>query len=83
MSRGNGYFYPSVNEMNRIPAGHVEGHFTAFANVYRGFMTALHQKAAGEPVTAQYPGIDYGIEGNVFVERCVQSSKEGSVWVKF
>ncbi|MBE0601154.1 MAG: Gfo/Idh/MocA family oxidoreductase, partial [Firmicutes bacterium] len=24
MSRGNGYFYPAVNAMNRIPSGHVE-----------------------------------------------------------
>lgn len=83
MSRGNGYFYPSVNEMNRIPAGHVEGHFVAFGNIYKAFITAVIDKQAGNPVKVDYPGIDYGIEGIKFVERCVQSSNEGSVWVKF
>ncbi|MEX1308632.1 MAG: Gfo/Idh/MocA family oxidoreductase, partial [Eubacteriales bacterium] len=36
LSRGNGYFYPEVNADTRLPSGHVEGHFVAFANIYRG-----------------------------------------------
>lgn len=83
LSRGNGYFYPSVNEMNRIPAGHVEGHYVAFGNIYKAFITAINDKCAGKPVKIDYPGIEYGIEGVKFVERCVQSNNEGSVWVKF
>ena len=84
MSRGNGYFYPSVNNMNRIPAGHVEGHFVSFANVYKAFCTALNNKYAGNPdADVLYPGVDYGIEGNRFVEKCVESSRQGSVWVQF
>lgn len=83
MSRGNGYFYPCVNDMNRIPAGHVEGHMVAFANVYKAFATALADKLEGRSTTAEFPGVDYGIEGNLFVEKCVQSTREGSVWVKF
>ncbi len=84
MSRGNGYFYPPVNDMNRIPAGHVEGHFVAFANIYKAFCTALAAKLAGAAILdVQYPGVDYGIEGNLFVEKCVESSGKGAVWVSF
>jgi hypothetical protein len=70
--------------MNRIPAGHVEGHFVSFANVYKAFCTALNNKYAGNPdADVLYPGVDYGIEGNRFVEKCVESSRQGSVWVQF
>ncbi len=84
MSRGNGYFYPPVNEMNRIPSGHVEGHFVSFGNIYKAFCIALSAKLAGEAVPdVHYPGVDYGIEGNLFVEKCVESSGKGSAWVTF
>lgn len=84
LSRGNGYFYPSVNAMNRIPAGHVEGHFTAFGNIYKAFCLALSDKLAGKEASDHmFPGVDAGIEGNRFVEKCVESTKNGVVWVDF
>ena len=84
LSRGNGYFYPEVNAMNRIPAGHVEGHFTAFANIYKAFCMTLSAKLDGKPSPGLYfPGVDAGIEGNRFVEKCVESSAKGAAWVKF
>ena len=84
LSRGNGYFYPAVNAMNRIPAGHVEGHFTAFANIYKAFCLTLSNKLSGKDAPGlYYPGVDAGIEGNQFVEKCVESSASGVVWVKF
>ena len=84
MSRGKGYFYPTVNGMNRIPAGHVEGHFVAFGNIYKAFCTALSSKLAGKPAPdLYYPGVDAGIAGNIFVEKCVESSSQGAVWVDF
>lgn len=84
MSRGNGYFYPAVNDMNRIPAGHVEGHFVAFANIYKAFLTVLGCKLSGQDMPVLiYPGADYGIEGNKFIEKCVESSSRGAVWVDF
>ncbi len=83
LSRGNGYFYPEVNAAVRIPSGHVEGHFVAFANIYRGFTQDLEALETGAPLKYDYPGVDAGIEGNVFVERCVESNRNGSAWVKF
>jgi predicted dehydrogenase len=84
MSRGNGYFYPAVNAMNRIPAGHVEGHFTACGNIYKVFCLALTSKLSGKDAPdLYYPGVDAGVEGNIFVEKCVESTKRGVVWVDF
>jgi predicted dehydrogenase len=84
MSRGNGYFYPAVNAMNRIPAGHVEGHFTACGNIYKAFCLALTSKLSGKDAPdLYYPGVDAGVEGNIFVEKCVESTKRGVVWVDF
>ena len=84
MSRGNGYFYPVVNAMSRIPSGHVEGHFTAFGNIYKAFCLALSGKLSGKDAPdLYYPGVDAGIEGNIFVEKCVESTERGAVWVDF
>lgn len=82
LSRGNEYFYPIVNAMNRIPAGHVEGHYTAFGNIYKAFCIALAAKLSGyEAPDLYYPGLEAGINGNVFIEKCVESSNRGTVWV--
>ena len=83
LSRGNGYFYPEVNDAVRIPSGHVEGHFVAFANIYRGFTKDLEALEKGEALKHDYPGVDDGIDGNVFVERCVESNQNNASWVKF
>ena len=83
LSRGNGYFYPEVNAAIRIPSGHVEGHFVAFANIYREFIKDVAALKSGKTIQADYPGVNAGINGNVFVEKCVESSKAGSAWVKY
>lgn len=83
LSRGNPYFYPDINAMSRIPAGHVEGYYAAFGNIYKAFCQALERKLSGKEAPGlYYPGIDEGIAGNRFVELCVESSSRGAVWVK-
>ncbi len=83
MTRGNSYFYPEINAAARIGSGHVEGHFVAFANIYRAFTQDLEALETGRPLMRDYPGLDDGIEGNTFVERCVASSENDSAWVEF
>ncbi len=85
-SRGNGYIHPAAAAYSRIPAGHPEGYFEAFANMYSAFSEALQRKLAGETVNEadfDYPGVDMGVDGVRFITRCVESSKKGSVWIKF
>jgi predicted dehydrogenase len=83
-SRGNGYISPAAAAYSRIPSGHPEGYHDAFANLYRSFTNALIKKLDGEPVNEKefgYPTIDEGIDGVRFIEKCIESSNKGGVWV--
>jgi len=86
LSRGREDLYPHAQGYSRIPAGHPEGYFEAFANIYSTFCDALGKKLEGEPLTAEemdFPGVEEGVRGVKFVEKCVESSKNGAVWIDF
>ena len=82
-TRGNGYFYPEVDDEVRLPSGHVEGHYIAFANIYRAFNKDVRALKNNEPLSKGYPQIEAGINGIVFVEKCVKSNNADSSWVSF
>jgi predicted dehydrogenase len=86
LSRGRDQLYPAAARLSRVPAGHPEGYFEAFANVYRAFAGALVKVKAGKKPTAEdldFPGIADGMRGVRFIEACVASSSKGAAWVKF
>lgn len=86
LSRGRDGFYAHAQSYSRIPSGHPEGYFEAFANVYRTFTGALARKQAGAPLTEKdldFPNVDDGLSGVRFIDRCVESSRKGAVWVDF
>ncbi len=86
LSRGRDKMYPEAEAYSRVPGGHPEGYYEAFANVYRSFCTALAKSEAGETIdaaVADFPDIDAGSRGVRFIERCVESSKKGGAWVSF
>jgi predicted dehydrogenase len=83
-SRGHGYIQPEAASFSRIPAGHPEGYHEAYANIYSSFCSALRKKLSGEKVNElefDYPTAEMGIAGVKFVEKCLESSKKGTVWV--
>jgi predicted dehydrogenase len=88
LDRGMGYLYnedPAV-AANRIGGGHAEGLFESWANLYHRFGLAMHAKIVGDDSLAEdlwYPGIDAGINGVKFLEKCVESADNGSVWVDY
>ena len=88
LDRGMGYLHnedPAVAS-NRIGGGHAEGLFESWANLYHRFGLAMHAKIVGDDSLAEnlwYPGIDAGINGIRFLEKCVESADNGSVWVDF
>jgi predicted dehydrogenase len=85
-SRGNEYMSTKASSYSRIPAGHPEGFYEAYANIYSAFTDALYRKKAGEKIDeskTDYPTIDMGIDGVKFVSKCVESMNKGSVWVDF
>ncbi len=85
-SRGRDGFYPNAQAFSRIPSGHPEGYFEAFANIYKTFASALAAMKAGRTPTGaelDFPGVEAGIEGVRFIGKCVESSHKGAVWVDF
>jgi predicted dehydrogenase len=68
----------------RLPSGHPEAFFEAFANVYRFAYDAMIQRAAGqkfEPRDTIYPNVYDGVEGMYFIQQCVASSQQNGGWV--
>jgi predicted dehydrogenase len=83
--RGNGYLGDAAKAATRIPSGHPEGYLEAFANIYRDAFRAIEAEVAGErlPGNLDFPTIDDGVTGMVFIATVVKSSKLGAKWVKF
>lgn len=84
ISRGRDALYPLAQSFSRIPAGHPEGTFEAFANIYKAFTQTVLKRKTGETPTAadlDYPHIEAGVDGVHFVEKCLESSRNGSTWV--
>lgn len=70
----------------RLPSGHPEAFFEAFANIYTAAFDAMVAKANGEPVERKdtiYPNVNDGVEGMMFIEQCVASSKQDGAWLPF
>lgn len=68
----------------RLPSGHPEAFFEAFANVYRFAYDAMVARAAGEDFEKKdtiYPNVYDGAEGMYFIEQCVASSADNGAWV--
>jgi predicted dehydrogenase len=68
----------------RLPSGHPEAFFEAFANVYRFAYDSMISRAGGESFEKRdtiYPNIYDGVEGMFFIEQCVASSNEGGAWL--
>lgn len=86
LSRGRDKLYPHAAGYPRIPSGHPEGYFEAFANIYLTFSNALLKKKAEEALTdddLDFPTVEMGIDGVKFIGKCVESSQQGAVWLEF
>jgi len=68
----------------RLPAGHPEAFFEAFANVYTAAFDAMSVRGGGgsfERRNTVYPNIYDGVEGMYFIQQCVASSQDNSAWL--
>jgi predicted dehydrogenase len=81
---GVGDLDPSARRHTRIPAGHPEGYLEAFANIYRNFAECVRARLDGkvpDPVYTDFPGIDDGVRGMIFLEKVVKSSRSDDKWI--
>lgn len=71
--------------MTRIPPGHPEGFFEAFANIYGAAAEAIRAARNGDglPEGVLFPTVADGVEGVAFVDACVRSSRRNAAWVTF
>jgi len=68
----------------RLPSGHPEAFFEAFANIYASAFDAMATRGGGGNVERRdtiYPNVYDGVEGMFFIQQCVNSSKQDAAWL--
>lgn len=78
------FMTPLAASSCRLPSGHPEAFFEAFANVYRFAYDAMVLRAEGKDFEKKdtiYPNVYDGAEGMYFIQQCVASSKENGAWL--
>ena len=84
LSKRNSYITEAAHAAARIPSGHPEGYYVAFANTYRNILNAVEKKKAGEKLTDKdldFPKVTDGLNGVKFVHAVIESSKSDGAWV--
>lgn len=75
------YMSDDAKAATRTPAGHPEGFFEAFANIYKMTIADIRRVETGEKPVGGYPTVYDGLRGMLFITKAVESSQKGSVWV--
>jgi hypothetical protein len=88
-SRGNEYvgrFSPAAQRATRIPCGHPEAFIEAMANIYKNFADTIRCKIARrkpDPLMLDFPQVEDGLRGMLFLETLLASAKSKQKWTKF
>ena len=82
--RGNSYLSAVARKYSRTPFGHPEAFIEAFANVYLAAADAIEDEVSGRKLKKNYdfPTIEDGVTGMVFIATAVKSSNSKSKWTK-
>jgi predicted dehydrogenase len=83
LSRGNDYLCEAAQRAARLPWGHPEAFFEAFANIYLNATDTMRARITGvEPTELEldFPTVYDGARGVFFVERVVESSRSNRKW---
>lgn len=81
---GGGYLLPTASAACRLPSGHPEGYFEAFANVYTAAFEDMIAASAGKKFETKdtlYTNVYDGVEGMLFIQQCVASSQDNGSWM--
>ncbi|MCC6426735.1 MAG: Gfo/Idh/MocA family oxidoreductase [Phycisphaerales bacterium] len=92
--RGNGYLGERARGNTRLPSGHPEAFFEAFATVYSNACAAMRARSEGKGNVGgigmggagggfDYPDVVDGARGVEFIERVVEASASSEKWVRF
>lgn len=86
--RGNDYVgerSPAAGRATRLPSGHPEAFIEAFANVYCNAADTIRArilKQKPDPLVMDFPTVDDGLRGMLFIETVVKSAKSRQKWLK-
>jgi len=81
---GSAYLSAYAKHNCRTPAGHPEGYLEAFANHYRNFALCVKAQMCGEKPKDEwldFPGIEDGVRGMMFIEKVIESSRSNKKWI--
>lgn len=81
---GGPYLSALAGASSRLPGGHPEAFFEAFANVYRFAYDSMVARASGQTFESRdtiYPNVYDGVEGMFFIKQCVASHQQSGAWV--
>jgi predicted dehydrogenase len=87
LTRGSGYLSVEAQRATRLPSGHPEAFFEAFANVYANALRTIAARVAGEtpdPADLDFPTVHDGAIGVHFIETALRSGGavgSGGQWV--
>ena len=84
ITRGGSGAGNAANALTRIPPGHPEGYLEGFANLYTEAAQAILALRDGKKPDdgLLFPTVQDGLAGVSFVSAAVESSANGSTWVK-
>jgi predicted dehydrogenase len=83
INRGGHGAGKAASQATRIPAGHPEGYFEAFAQLYTDIAEKITARLEGrtpDPYSLLVPGVDDGVYGIRFINAVLDSSLHGSAW---
>lgn len=83
-TRGLPTLYPHSQRAARLPPGHPEAFFEAFANVYADFADLVSARRCGappDPLSLLAPDAVTGANGLAFIDACIESTQR-QTWVK-
>ena len=86
--RGNAYIgemSPAADRATRLPFGHPEAFIEAFANVYCNVADTIRAKILREkpdPIVKDFPTVNDGLRGMLFIDTVVKSAKAKQKWTK-
>ena len=87
--RGNGYVgakSAAAGRATRLPSGHPEAFFEAFANNYRNFADTVRAKLTRtrpDPLALDFPNVNDGLRGMLFIETVLASARSDRKWTAF
>ncbi len=83
LRRAGPHLGPEAAHATRLPPGHPEGYFEAFAQLYRDFaeqINAVQEARTPDAASLLVPGIEAGVRGMRFITASVASSQNNAAW---